>query len=44
MYADVAGKQYPVTKSPETNDYQVSWIEKNVNAPEGTYSVRFEQL
>uniref|UniRef100_H2YKG8 Translocon-associated protein subunit delta n=1 Tax=Ciona savignyi TaxID=51511 RepID=H2YKG8_CIOSA len=41
LYADVDGVQYPVTKSPEGNNYQVSWTAKNKKSPAKLYKVKF---
>ncbi|XP_002130973.2 translocon-associated protein subunit delta-like [Ciona intestinalis] len=41
LYADVNGVQYPVTKSPEGNNYQVSWTAKNKKSPAALFDVKF---
>ncbi|PIK48600.1 putative translocon-associated protein subunit delta [Apostichopus japonicus] len=39
LYADVSGRQLPVSRSGD-NLYQVSWVEERKNAPAGTYTVK----
>nr|XP_039253709.1 translocon-associated protein subunit delta-like [Styela clava] len=40
LFAEVGGKIYPVTKSPEQNIYQLSWVTESSNAASGTYKLR----
>ncbi|MBN3284822.1 SSRD protein, partial [Polyodon spathula] len=41
LYADVNGKQYPVTRGQDVGRYQVSWSIEHKNARSGTYEVKF---
>ncbi|XP_045434646.1 translocon-associated protein subunit delta isoform X2 [Pipistrellus kuhlii] len=41
LYADVSGKQFPVTRGQDVGRYQVSWSLDHKNAHAGTYEVRF---
>ncbi|XP_078463514.1 translocon-associated protein subunit delta [Lampetra planeri] len=41
LYADVDGKQFPVTKGQDVGRYQVSWSEPHRTARSGTHAVRF---
>ncbi|XP_011811262.1 PREDICTED: translocon-associated protein subunit delta isoform X1 [Colobus angolensis palliatus] len=41
LYADVAGKQFPVTRGQDVGRYQVSWSLDHKSAHAGTYEVRF---
>ncbi|XP_034507386.1 translocon-associated protein subunit delta [Ambystoma mexicanum] len=41
LYADVAGKQFPVTRGQDVGRYQVSWSMEHKNARSGTYEVKF---
>uniref|UniRef100_UPI00358EF22C translocon-associated protein subunit delta-like n=1 Tax=Myxine glutinosa TaxID=7769 RepID=UPI00358EF22C len=41
LYADVGGKQLPVTKGQDVGRYQVSWSTEHKNARSGTYVVKF---
>lgn len=40
LYADVGGKQFPVTKSAEGDKYQVSWVAKGEIVPSQTIDVK----
>ncbi|XP_038604005.1 translocon-associated protein subunit delta [Tachyglossus aculeatus] len=41
LYADVNGKQFPVTRGQDVGRYQVSWSMEHKNARSGTYEVKF---
>ncbi|KAM4662531.1 translocon-associated protein subunit delta [Discoglossus pictus] len=41
LYADVNGKQFPVTRGQDIGRYQVSWSLEHKNARSGTYEVKF---
>ncbi|XP_074248026.1 translocon-associated protein subunit delta isoform X1 [Saimiri boliviensis] len=41
LYADVGGKQFPVTRGQDVGRYQVSWSLDHKSAHAGTYEVRF---
>ncbi|XP_041497006.1 translocon-associated protein subunit delta isoform X4 [Microtus oregoni] len=41
LYADVSGKQFPVTRGQDVGRYQVSWSLEHKSAHAGTYEVRF---
>nr|XP_013797306.1 PREDICTED: translocon-associated protein subunit delta [Apteryx mantelli mantelli] len=41
LYADVNGKQFPVTRGQDVGRYQVSWSLEHRNAQSGTYEVKF---
>ncbi|CAM5119169.1 unnamed protein product [Natator depressus] len=41
LYADVNGKQFPVTRGQDVGYYQVSWSMEHRNAQSGTYKVKF---
>ncbi|XP_037678717.1 translocon-associated protein subunit delta isoform X2 [Choloepus didactylus] len=41
LYADVGGKQFPVTRGQDVGRYQVSWSLEHKSAHAGTYEVRF---
>ncbi|XP_044538499.1 translocon-associated protein subunit delta isoform X2 [Gracilinanus agilis] len=41
LYADVNGKQFPVTRGQDIGRYQVSWSLEHKNAYSGTYEVKF---
>ncbi|XP_053434900.1 translocon-associated protein subunit delta isoform X1 [Nycticebus coucang] len=41
LYADVGGKQFPVTRGQDVGRYQVSWSLEHKNAHAGTYEVKF---
>uniref|UniRef100_A0A8C8VHY1 Translocon-associated protein subunit delta n=1 Tax=Pelusios castaneus TaxID=367368 RepID=A0A8C8VHY1_9SAUR len=41
LYADVNGKQFPVTRGQDVGRYQVSWSTEHKNARSGTYEVKF---
>uniref|UniRef100_A0A673VPW1 Translocon-associated protein subunit delta n=1 Tax=Suricata suricatta TaxID=37032 RepID=A0A673VPW1_SURSU len=41
LYADVSGKQFPVTRGQDVGRYQVSWSLDHKSAHAGTYEVRF---
>ncbi|XP_053908119.1 translocon-associated protein subunit delta [Cuculus canorus] len=41
LYADVNGKQFPVTRGQDVGRYQVSWSLEHRNAHSGTYEVKF---
>ncbi|KAM3912003.1 LOW QUALITY PROTEIN: translocon-associated protein subunit delta [Leptodactylus fuscus] len=41
LYADVNGKQFPVTRGQDVGKYQVSWSLEHKNAHSGTYEVKF---
>ncbi|KAM9325852.1 translocon-associated protein subunit delta [Gastrophryne carolinensis] len=41
LYADVNGKQFPVTRGQDIGRYQVSWSLEHKNAHSGTYEVKF---
>ncbi|CAJ0959023.1 unnamed protein product [Ranitomeya imitator] len=41
LYADVNGKQFPVTRGQDVGRYQVSWSLEHKNARSGTYEVKF---
>ncbi|OCT67320.1 signal sequence receptor, delta L homeolog isoform X2 [Xenopus laevis] len=41
LYADVNGKQFPVTRGQDVGRYQVSWSLEHKNAHSGTYEVKF---
>ncbi|XP_023416296.1 translocon-associated protein subunit delta isoform X3 [Cavia porcellus] len=41
LYADVSGKQFPVTRGQDVGRYQVSWSMDHKSAHAGTYEVRF---
>ncbi|XP_075394979.1 translocon-associated protein subunit delta isoform X1 [Tenrec ecaudatus] len=41
LYADVGGKQFPVTRGQDVGRYQVSWSLDHKSAHVGTYEVRF---
>lgn len=41
LYADVRGKQFPVTRGQDVGRYQVSWSLDHKSAHAGTYEVRF---
>ncbi|XP_034772660.2 translocon-associated protein subunit delta [Acipenser ruthenus] len=41
LYADVNGKQFPVTRGQDIGRYQVSWSIEHKNARSGTYEVKF---
>nr|AFM86214.1 translocon-associated protein subunit delta [Callorhinchus milii]AFM89739.1 translocon-associated protein subunit delta [Callorhinchus milii] len=41
LYADVNGRQFPVTRGQDVGRYQVSWSAEHKNARSGTYEVKF---
>ncbi|XP_062871357.1 translocon-associated protein subunit delta [Trichomycterus rosablanca] len=41
LYADVNGKQFPVTRGQDVGKYQVSWSIPHKQASSGTYQVKF---
>ncbi|XP_070597467.1 translocon-associated protein subunit delta isoform X2 [Erythrolamprus reginae] len=41
LYADVNGKQFPVTRGQDVGRYQVSWSMEHKLARSGTYQVKF---
>ncbi|OPJ75236.1 hypothetical protein AV530_013822 [Patagioenas fasciata monilis] len=41
LYADVNGKQFPVTRGQDVGRYQVSWSLEHRSAQSGTYEVKF---
>lgn len=41
LYADVGGKQFPVTWGQDMERYQASWSVEHRHAHSGTYEVRF---
>ncbi|KAL6482784.1 hypothetical protein MHYP_G00076560 [Metynnis hypsauchen] len=41
LYADVNGKQFPVTRGQDVGKYQVSWSIAHKQASSGTYQVKF---
>ncbi|KAI1892205.1 hypothetical protein AGOR_G00130920 [Albula goreensis] len=41
LYADVNGKQFPVTRGQDVGKYQVSWSVPHKQASSGTYQVKF---
>ncbi|XP_006010216.1 translocon-associated protein subunit delta [Latimeria chalumnae] len=41
LYADVNGKQFPVTRGQDVGRYQVSWSMEHKMARSGTYEVKF---
>ncbi|XP_045140602.1 translocon-associated protein subunit delta-like [Echinops telfairi] len=41
LYAEVGGKQFPVTRGQDMGRYQVSWSMEHKHAHSGTYEVRF---
>ncbi|XP_072552409.1 translocon-associated protein subunit delta isoform X3 [Salminus brasiliensis] len=41
LYADVNGKQFPVTRGQDVGKYQVSWSAPHKQAGSGTYQVKF---
>ncbi|NXN93093.1 SSRD protein, partial [Rhinopomastus cyanomelas] len=41
LYADVNGKQFPVTRGQDVGRYQVSWSLEHRQATSGTYEVKF---
>ncbi|XP_029465314.1 translocon-associated protein subunit delta [Rhinatrema bivittatum] len=41
LYADVNGKQFPVTRGQDVGRYQVSWSMEHKHARSGTYEVKF---
>ncbi|XP_072421711.1 LOW QUALITY PROTEIN: translocon-associated protein subunit delta [Chiloscyllium punctatum] len=41
LYADVNGKQFPVTRGQDVGRYQVSWSSEHKAASSGTYLVKF---
>nr|CAB3266614.1 translocon-associated protein subunit delta-like [Phallusia mammillata] len=41
LFADVEGTQIPVTKSPEGNNFQVSWTSSSLVQARKMYKVRF---
>ncbi|XP_039631993.1 translocon-associated protein subunit delta [Polypterus senegalus] len=41
LYADVNGKQFPVTRGQDVGRYQVSWSVEHKNARSGSYEVKF---
>ncbi|XP_042637960.1 translocon-associated protein subunit delta-like [Orycteropus afer afer] len=41
LYADVRGKQFPVTRGQDMGRYQVSWSVEHRHAHSGTYEVKF---
>uniref|UniRef100_A0A4X2LQT8 Translocon-associated protein subunit delta n=2 Tax=Vombatus ursinus TaxID=29139 RepID=A0A4X2LQT8_VOMUR len=41
LYADVNGKQFPVTRGQDIGRYQVSWSLEHKSASSGTYEVKF---
>ncbi|KAM8793718.1 translocon-associated protein subunit delta [Eudromia elegans] len=41
LYADVNGKQFPVTRGQDVGRYQVSWSLEHRLAQSGTYAVKF---
>ena len=41
LYADVGGKQFPVTRGQDVGRYQVSWSAEHKSARSGTYEVKF---
>uniref|UniRef100_A0A2K6TI62 Translocon-associated protein subunit delta n=1 Tax=Saimiri boliviensis boliviensis TaxID=39432 RepID=A0A2K6TI62_SAIBB len=41
LYADVGGKQFPVTRGQDVRRYQVSWSLDHKSTHAGTYEVRF---
>uniref|UniRef100_A0A8D0H653 Translocon-associated protein subunit delta n=1 Tax=Sphenodon punctatus TaxID=8508 RepID=A0A8D0H653_SPHPU len=41
LYADVNGKQFPVTRGQDVGKYQVSWSMEHRLARSGTYEVKF---
>ncbi|XP_077452277.1 translocon-associated protein subunit delta [Stigmatopora argus] len=41
LYADVNGRQFPVTRGQDVGKYQVSWSLPHKEASSGTYRVKF---
>ncbi|XP_061684090.1 translocon-associated protein subunit delta [Syngnathoides biaculeatus] len=41
LYADVNGRQFPVTRGQDVGKYQVSWSLPHKQASSGTYQVKF---
>ncbi|CAB1452616.1 unnamed protein product [Pleuronectes platessa] len=41
LYADVNGRQFPVTRGQDVGKYQVSWSMPHKQASSGTYPVKF---
>ncbi|KAI5609058.1 translocon-associated protein subunit delta precursor, partial [Silurus asotus] len=41
LYADVNGRQFPVTRGQDVGKYQVSWSLPHKQAGSGTYQVKF---
>uniref|UniRef100_A0AAZ3PYP5 Translocon-associated protein subunit delta n=1 Tax=Oncorhynchus tshawytscha TaxID=74940 RepID=A0AAZ3PYP5_ONCTS len=41
LYADVNGRQFPVTRGQDVGKYQVSWSMPHKQASSGTYQVKF---
>ncbi|XP_076840836.1 translocon-associated protein subunit delta [Brachyhypopomus gauderio] len=41
LYADVNGKQFPVTRGQDVGKYQVSWSVPHKQARSGSYQVKF---
>ncbi|XP_067880401.1 translocon-associated protein subunit delta [Heterodontus francisci] len=41
LYADVNGRQFPVTRGQDIGRYQVSWSAEHKIAKSGTYEVKF---
>ncbi|XP_062314594.1 translocon-associated protein subunit delta [Osmerus eperlanus] len=41
LYADVQGRQFPVTRGQDVGKYQVSWSLPHKQASSGTYQVKF---
>ncbi|XP_078063436.1 translocon-associated protein subunit delta [Mustelus asterias] len=41
LYADISGKQFPVTRGQDVGRYQVSWSSEHKAAKSGTYEVKF---
>ncbi|XP_013874845.1 translocon-associated protein subunit delta [Austrofundulus limnaeus] len=41
LYADVNGRQFPVTRGQDVGKYQVSWSLPHKQAASGTYQVKF---
>ncbi|XP_033858521.3 translocon-associated protein subunit delta-like [Acipenser ruthenus] len=41
LYADINGKQFPVTRGQDVGRYQVSWSVEHKNARSGPYEVKF---
>uniref|UniRef100_A0A3B4BK54 Translocon-associated protein subunit delta n=1 Tax=Periophthalmus magnuspinnatus TaxID=409849 RepID=A0A3B4BK54_9GOBI len=41
LYADVNGRQFPVTRGQDVGKYQVSWSMPHKQAASGTYQVKF---